>query len=51
MAMWSQAQKADKPDWKVINEAILSKYTISGLEWIKRRAWGILEGKIDPTLP
>lgn len=48
MAIRSEAQGADKPDWPTINRAILSKYTISGLEWIKKRAWDILRGKVDP---
>lgn len=28
-----------KPDWPCINRAILERWSMSGLEWIKRRAW------------
>lgn len=30
--------------WPEINAEILSRYTVSGLEWIKRRAWEIARG-------
>lgn len=46
MALKSAAEGADKPDWRTINEAILGKYKMSGLERIKKRAWDICEGKI-----
>jgi hypothetical protein len=48
MAIKSEHDKADKPDWKAINGAILSRWSMSGLEHIKRRAWKILEGKVSP---
>jgi len=48
MAMRSAAQGDDKPDWPKINKAILAKYSMSGLEFIKKRAWGILSGKVQP---
>lgn len=48
MAIKSEAQGADKPDWRAINTAILSKYKMSGLEWIKKRAFDILAGKVQP---
>ena len=31
----------DGVDWRQVNGAILRKWTPSGLEWIKRRAWRI----------
>ena len=49
MAMKSAAQKADAPDWPKINHAILAKWGPKGLESVKKRAWQILEGKIDPS--
>jgi len=47
MAIKSQMQGADKPDWKAINTAILSKWKMSGLERIKKRAYDILNGKVQ----
>lgn len=49
MAMKSEVQGADKPDWKAINQAIIAKWGIKGLSALKNRAWGILQGKIDPS--
>ena len=46
MAIKSQAEGADLPDWKTINGAILSKWKMSGLERIKARAFDLLSGKI-----
>jgi len=48
MAIKSAAQKADDPDWKAINGAILARWKMSGLERIKKRAFDILSGKIKP---
>ncbi len=48
MAIKSAAQKADAPDWKTINEAIIAKWSMSGLERIKKRAFDILSGKDKP---
>jgi len=47
MAIKSQMQGADKPDWKAINTAILSKWKMSGLERIKKRACDILSSKVQ----
>lgn len=49
MAIKSAAQGADKPDWPIINRAILSRWKMSGLERIKKRAIDIASGKINPT--
>lgn len=46
MALKSQAQGADRPDWEKINTAILSRWKMSGLERIKKRAWDIATGKV-----
>jgi len=48
MAMRSEAAKADKPDWKAINAAIMAKWGVRGLEAVKRRAWRLIEGKEQP---
>ena len=48
MAIKSAAQHADTPDWPTINHAIISKWSQAGLERIKKRAWGILQGKVRP---
>lgn len=48
MAIKSQAQGADKPDWAAINAAILSRFSMSGLKWIKKRAFDLLAGKAQP---
>jgi hypothetical protein len=29
----------EEPNWRLINEAILSRWSFSGLEWIKAQAW------------
>lgn len=46
MAMKSEAQQADTPDWKAINTAIINRWGLSGLKAVKNRAWGIAEGRI-----
>lgn len=48
MAIKSWAQGADDPDWQTINEAIIARWSISGLERIKKRAFDILAGKLGP---
>jgi len=51
LAIKSEAQGADKPDWRAINTAILNRWSMSGLERIKKRAMDILAGKVDPSAP
>lgn len=48
MAIKSEAQGADKPSWPTINSAILSRWKMSGLERIKKRAFDILTGRVEP---
>lgn len=31
--------KSSEVDWKRINEAIIERWSLSGLEWIKNQAW------------
>lgn len=46
MAIKSQADGADTPDWPAINRAVLSRWKMSGLERIKKRAFDLLSGKV-----
>lgn len=48
MALKSSARGADNPDWEKINDAIIARWSRSGLERIKKRAWDICEGKVRP---
>jgi hypothetical protein len=48
MALKSKSDGADNPDWGAINGAILARWSMSGLERIKKRAWDILAGKVKP---
>lgn len=34
-------------DFASVNRAILQRWSIAGLKYIKERAWGIAEGRID----
>ena len=42
LAIKSEAQGADNPDWPTINKAIVARWSMSGLERIKARAYSIL---------
>lgn len=44
MAIKSEHEGADKPDWGKINQAILARWSMSGLERIKSQAWKCLGG-------
>jgi hypothetical protein len=48
MALKSAAQGADRPNWKCINEAILARWKMSGLERIKKLAFDYCTGKAKP---
>ncbi len=48
LAMKSEAQGADTPDWKTINAAIRERWGLRGLERVKQRAWRLCEGKENP---
>lgn len=48
MALVSESRGADRPDWETINTAILARWSMSGLERIKKRAWDILAKKVAP---
>ena len=43
-------QQTEKIDWKKINGAIIARWSYSALEYIKDRAWGIAEGRIDSVV-
>lgn len=49
MALKSQMQRADMPDWPTINKAIIARWNMKALERIKKRAYDILTGKVDPA--
>ncbi len=38
---------SEKPNFGRINRAILQRWTRSGLDYIKRRAWNWVEGKVQ----
>ncbi len=38
----------DEIDFKKINQAILARWSLSSLDYIKKRAWGICTGQITP---
>lgn len=46
MAIKSDAEGADKPDWPIINRAIIKRWGMSGLERVKKRAFDLLAGKV-----
>jgi hypothetical protein len=48
MTIKSEAQKADVPDWRAINDAIIEKWNMRALGRIKKRAWDIISGKVTP---
>lgn len=48
MAMRSEADGDDNPDWKAINEAIIAKWGRRGLTRVKNRVRAIIEGRIEP---
>lgn len=35
-------------DWPKVNQAILARWSLAGLSYIKTRAWGIYEGTVQP---
>ncbi len=47
MAMCSS--ECDMVDWGRVNKAIIERWSFSGLEYVKERAWKIMEGKIEHT--
>lgn len=50
LAVKSQTEGADLPDWKVINEAIVARWGRKGLEAVKKRAWQLLtQRRAAPT--
>ena len=36
----------DAVDWPSVNAAIVARWSLSALEYIKRRAWAIVEGRL-----
>lgn len=44
-AIQSERNGVVEVDWPAINRAIIDRWSLSGLKWIKARAWKILEAK------
>lgn len=45
MAIISERNKADLPDWAKINQAILDRWGQKGLNRVKNLAWALIEEK------
>lgn len=41
MALFS----SEKTDWKSVNEAIMKRWSVNALNYIKKRAWKLIEEK------
>lgn len=37
------SSERDKVDWKKVNTAIMARWSVSALKWIKERAWKIAQ--------
>lgn len=37
--IWMHTNDCERVDWAVVNAAILSRYSVSGLNYIKAQAW------------
>ena len=48
LAIKSQAQEADRPDWGRINRAIVDRWSMAGLERIKKAAFDLCTGRASP---
>lgn len=45
MAILSDHAGADKPDWPLVNQAIVGKWGQKGLDRVKRLAWQLIDDK------
>jgi hypothetical protein len=43
VALWA----SEEPDWPKVNEAIIARWSLSGLSWIKNRAWKYATFKLE----
>lgn len=41
-------QRITGPELAAVNKAAMERWSRSGLEYIKKRAWAIVEGRIEP---
>ena len=41
------SSERDKVNWSIINKAIIDRWSLSGLYYIKNRAWKLLKNKHD----
>jgi hypothetical protein len=39
LAMRTEKAGVEKVDWKAVNAAIIARWSVSGLNWIKTQAW------------
>ena len=45
-ATYSLALQSSEPtDWAKVNQAIIARWSMAGLEYIKNRAWKLKEGR------
>ena len=51
LAIKSAGAKADTPDWPKINRAIIERWSMSGLERVKKMAFDICQGKVKARTP
>lgn len=51
LAIKSEMQGADRPDWKKINQAIVARWGFKGLEALKKSAWKLLTVRPESATP
>jgi hypothetical protein len=47
-AMALRSSEREAVDWRKVNEAIIERWSIAALRYIKDRAWGLARGTIQP---
>jgi hypothetical protein len=40
---------SEEIDWPKVNAAIIERWSMAGLTYIKQRAWKLVDGKIGPS--
>lgn len=49
---YAMAMASSEPtDWKAVNESIMKRWSVSGLKYIKERAWKLREEKARAARP
>lgn len=41
-------RSSENIDWPKVNGAIVDRWSLSALKWIKERAWALHEGRVQP---